>query len=119
MGRFRALKPLQAPKLGLVQPGRGPDSEFDWDGSIIGWHVEPLDDDARAMVADRAKTLKAQGAEVAEDRPLPTQIFPSGVMKAASGMTAPAIVADTMNDIATPDSSAPQMSAPPRRRRAS
>lgn len=117
MGHFRALKPLQASSLGLVREGQ----EFRWDGNIIGWHVEPLDDDARRMVAERAKKTGEKGV-AEEDKPLPTQIFPKGVMQASAGMTAPGIVGGTMNAVineAAPDASAPNMSAPPRRRKAS
>jgi len=112
MGRFRALKPLQASSLGLVRPGQ----EFDWGGNIIGWHVEPLDDDAKAMVAERAKRA---GGDVAEDKPIATQPFPKSVMQASAGMTAPGIVGGTMNAIINepaPNADAPNMSAPPRRR---
>lgn len=119
MARFRALKPLQAPSLGLIQPGRGQDSEFEWSGNIIGWSVEPLDDDARRMVAERAKAAGDKG--VAEDKPLPTQPFPKSVMKTSAGMTAPGIVGGSLNAVineAAPDASAPQMSAAPRRRKA-
>ncbi len=115
MARFRALKPLQASSLGLVRPGQ----EFDWNGNIIGWHVEPLDDDARAMVEERAKRTGDKGA--AEDKPLPTQPFPKSVMQASAGMTAPQIVGGTLNAIIndpSPDASAPNMSAAPRRRAA-
>lgn len=112
MGYFRALKPLQASSLGLVREGQ----DFRWSGNIIGWHVEPLDDEARAMVEERAKKL---GGKVEEDKPLPTSIFPKGVMQASAGMTAPGIVGGTLNAVineAAPDQAAPQMSAPPRRR---
>jgi hypothetical protein len=118
MGRFRALKDLQAPSLGLVRPGQ----EFEWAGNIIGWTVEPLDDEARRMVEERAEALKSRGvSEVKEDKPQPTQPFPKNVMKASAGMTAPQIVGGTLGIDRTPapDASAPQMSAPPRRRKAS
>lgn len=114
MGHFRALKPLQASKFGLKQPGQ----DFYWfdeDGSLIGWHVEALDDDARRMLEERAKVLAERGVEAKEDKPLPTQPFPKGVMKASAGMTAPQIVAGTLG-IETLPPAAPQ-SAPPRRRR--
>lgn len=114
MGFFRALKPLQASSLGLVREGQ----EFHWDGNIIGWHVAPLDDDAKRMVAERAKVL---GGAAEEDKPLPTQPFPKGVMQSSAGMTAPGIVGGTLNAViseAAPDASAPQMSAAPRRRKA-
>lgn len=119
MGHFRALKPLQAPSIGLKRPGE----DFYWDGSIIGWHVEALDDDARQMIEGRAKALKERGVKVAEeDQPLPSQPFPKGVMKTTAGMTAPALVGQTMSAIETDtpaaDANAPQMAAPPRRRRA-
>lgn len=112
MGRFRALKPLQSSSTGLVRPGQ----EFDWSGSIIGWNVEPLDDEARAMVEERAKRLGG-GAE--EDKPLPSQPFPKGVMKTSAGMSAPQIVGGTLNataDTPAADASAPQMTQAPRRR---
>lgn len=120
MGHFRALKPLQASGLGLIRPDMGQASEFHWDGNIIGWHVEPLDDDARRMVEERAKVLAARGIKVAEeDKPLPTQPFPKGVMRPSAGMTAPQLVGQTMGaDTPAPDANAPNMSAPPRRRRA-
>lgn len=115
MGRFRALKPLQAAQFGLKRPG----DEFDWEGSIIGWCVEPLDEAARRMVEERAKRL---GGAAEEDKPLPTQPFPKSVMGSAAGMTAPKIVGGTLGaaetDTPAPDASAPQMSSPPRRRRA-
>lgn len=113
MGSFRALKPLQASSIGLVQPGQ----TFEWSGNIIGWHVEALDDDARRMVAERAEKLAKLGG-AAEDKPLPTQPFPKGVMKVTAGMSAPAIVAGTLGaDTPAPDESAPKMDAPPRRRK--
>lgn len=114
MGYFRALKPLQASSLGLVRENQ----EFHWSGNIIGWHVEPLDDDAKKMVAERAKVL---GGKVEEDKPLATQPFPKGVMQASAGMTAPGIVGGTLNAVineASADASAPQMSQAPRRRKA-
>lgn len=116
MARFRALKPLQASSLGLVRPGQ----EFEWpaDKSIIGWHVEPLDDEARRMVAERAKLAGDKGAE--EDKPLPTQPFPKSVMRASAGMTAPGIVGGTLNAVVNepaPDLDAPNMSASPAPRR--
>jgi hypothetical protein len=119
MGHFRALKALQAPSLGLKRPGE----DFHWSGSIIGWHVEALDDDAKKMVAERAKVLKERGVKVEdEDRALPTQPFPKDVMRPSAGMTAPTLVGQTMSAIETDspaaDASAPQMAAPPRRRRA-
>lgn len=119
MGHFRALKALQSSKFGLKQPGQ----DFHWtdeDGSIIGWHVEALDDDARRMLEERAKVLAERGVkQPVEDRPLPTQPFPQGVMKASAGMSAPQVVAGTMGIDRTPapDADAPQMAAPPRRRR--
>lgn len=117
MGHFRALKPLQAASIGLKRPGE----DFHWDGSIIGWHVEALDDDARRMIEERAKVLKERGVKlVEEDKPLATQPFPKDVMRTTAGMTAPQVVAQSMGIIDTPapDASAPNMSAPPRRRRA-
>lgn len=114
MGYFRALKPLQASSLGLVRE----DQKFNWDGNIIGWHVEPLDDDAKRMVAERAKVL---GGAAEEDKPLPTQPFPKDVMRSSAGMTAPGIVGGTLNAVLNepaPDAAAPNMSAPPRRRKA-
>lgn len=117
MGHFRALKPLQAPSLGLVQPGQ----DFHWGGSIIGWTVEALDDEARRMVEERAKVLKAKGiALVEEDKPLPTSVFPKGTMSVSAGMTAPQIVGQTLRVADSPgvDAAAPNMSAPPRRRAA-
>lgn len=121
MGYFRALKPLQAPGLGLVRPDMGEASQFHWDGNIIGWSVEPLDDDAKRMVEERAKVLKDRGIkDVEEEKPLPTQPFPKGVMKATAGMTAPGVMSGAFGvDTPAPDTSAPNMSAsPPRRRKA-
>lgn len=119
MGYFRALKPLQASLIGLRRAGE----EFAWEGSIVGWHVEPLDDDAVRMVEERAKALKARGEKgpgAEGERPLPTQVFPAGVMKASAGMTAAHLATNTPIDT-TPaaNASAPQMGAAPRRRKAS
>lgn len=121
MGYFRALRPLQASSIGYQPIG----ACFHWDGSLIGWHVEPLDDDARRMVEERAEALKKRGEKGpggVDERPLPTSPFPKGVMKMSAGMTAPQIVGATMSMVAdqpAPDANAPNMSAPPRRRKAS
>lgn len=121
MGYFRALRPLQGSSIGLQNPG----DCFHWDGNIIGWHVEPLDDDAKRMVAERAEVLKARGEKGpggVDEKPLPTSPFPQGVMKAHAGMTAPALVGGSLNipvHTPAPDGDAPQMSAAPRRRKAS
>lgn len=123
MGHFRALRSLQASSIGFIEPG----GTFHWSGNIIGWHVEPLDDDAIRMVEERAAVLKARGEKGpggVDDKPLPTTPFPKSVMKASAGMLAPQIVNSTLNipgavaDIPSPDASAPEMSAPPRRRKA-
>lgn len=121
MGHFRALRPLQSSAFGLKAAGE----DFHWEGSIIGWHVEPLDDDAKRMVEERAKVLKQRGEKGPggeDEKPLPTQPFPQSVMRASAGMTAPGIVGGTLSaslDTPAPDANAPQMSAPPRRRKAS
>lgn len=123
MGHFRALRSLQASSLGLIDPG----GTFNWSGTIIGWHVEPLDDDARRMVEERAAVLKARGEKGpggVDDKPEPTSPLPKSVMRPNSGMTAPQIVGGSLNipaavaDSPSPDASAPAMSTPPRRRKA-
>jgi hypothetical protein len=123
LGHFRALRSLQASTIGL----QGPGDCFHWNGSIIGWYVEPLDDDAKAMVEKRAELLKARGEKGpggVDDKPLPTSPFPAGVMRPHAGMQAPMIVGGTLNipgaqaDQPSPDAAAPAMSAPPRRRKA-
>lgn len=100
-------------------------SEFHWGGNIIGWHVEPLDDDARRMVQERAETLKARGEKVeGADTPLASSPFPASVMKASAGMTAPGVIAQTMSalpvseqgNIPAPDANAPNAAPAPRRR---
>lgn len=95
MAHFRALKVLQASSIGLVQPGQ----EFDWDGNIIGWHVEPLDDEARRMVEERAEILATRGDGAgADSERLPSAPFPKAIMNqmASSGMQAPKTVNQTM-----------------------
>lgn len=125
MGHFRALRHLQGASIGLQSPG----DTFHWSGNIIGWHVEPLDDDARRMVEERAEVLKARGEKGpggVDEKPLPTSPFPKSVMKTHAGMTAPQIVRATMNipaasaDAPSPDANAQAASttAPPRRRKA-
>lgn len=123
MGHFRALRSLQATSIGLQNPG----DTFHWSGSIIGWHVEALDDDARRMVEERAAVLKARGEKGpggVDDKPLPTSPFPKSVMGGNAGMRAAQIVNGTLNipaasaDSPSPDANAPAMSAPPRRRKA-
>lgn len=118
MGHFRALKPLQASSLGLVRAGQ----DFYWNGNIIGWHVEPLDDEARRMVQERAEALRAKGIDkIAEEGDLPKSPFPQSIMKLGrgSGMATPAALANTMaTRIGSDAVESPEREAPPRRRRA-
>lgn len=44
---YRALKPLQAPSLGRVNEGQ----KFQWDGPVLGWPVQGLDQAARDQLA--------------------------------------------------------------------